>query len=95
MNKCFFLVVVLLTVLCYSKPMESITNYNVIMVHGAADSGEGIKSDLCGGDSTYAPYAHYGTIFDAGDMMGVYKDNGDSYNLLYFLDSAILENVSF
>ena len=28
-----------------SKPMESITNYNVMMVHGALGSDKGFKSD--------------------------------------------------
>lgn len=38
------LFVITLVVACWSipKPMESITNYNVVMVHGAYESSKGI-----------------------------------------------------
>jgi hypothetical protein len=82
-----------------AKPMEPLTNYNVIMVHGAADSNEGIKDSkvkdsLCGSQA----YDRYGKVFGSADMMGKegYKNNEkeNDYNLTYWLDSAIFENVA-
>ena len=47
--KRFLLVIVVMTMLVYAKPMESIERYNIILVHGAADSLSGMycnASDL-------------------------------------------------
>jgi len=62
-----------------AKPMESLTNYNVIMVHGAADAGKGMKNagvneNVCGNQA----YGKYGGVWGSADMMGKagYK-NGD------------------
>ena len=55
-----------------AKPMESLTNYNVIMVHGAAPSGNGIRDSICDAPA----YQNYGTVYDARDMMGKgYREN--------------------
>jgi hypothetical protein len=68
-----------------AKPMEPLVNYNVIMVHGAADSKGGIKDgdvkkDVCNKDA----YGSYGEIFGSADMMGKngYK-NKEKENLLH------------
>ena len=44
MMKTLFYIVIALTVGCFAipKPMESIENYNVLMVHGAYGSNKGI-----------------------------------------------------
>jgi hypothetical protein len=36
---------ILFSISIYAKPMESITNYNVMMIHGALGSDKGIKED--------------------------------------------------
>jgi len=85
-----------------AKPMEPLTNYNVIMVHGAAPSNKGmekkeVKDNICGTPA----YDRYGEVFGAADMMGQYYDNNyrdgkyseNEYNIAYFLDSAVFENV--
>jgi len=83
-----------------AKPMEPLTNYNVIMVHGAADAGRGMKNagvydNICGTQA----YEKYGEVWGSADMMGKgYKNNDENnkgeYNLTYWLDSAIFENVA-
>jgi len=80
-----------------AKPMEPLTNYNVIMVHGAADSKGGIesskvKSNIC----EMQAYDKYGEIFGSADLVGKGYENNETengYNLAYWLDSAIFENV--
>ena len=44
--KKIFLLIVLFSITCWSipKPMETIANYNVLMVHGAYESGKGIEN---------------------------------------------------
>jgi hypothetical protein len=59
-----------------AKPMEPLENYNVIMVHGAADSKQGIKdsfvnANVCGAKA----YDKYGGVFGAADMTGHYYNN--------------------
>jgi len=82
-----------------AKPMEPLTNYNVIMVHGAAPSNKGmenedVKYNICGASAYY----RYGQVFGAANMMGKkgYENHEteNDYNLTYWLDSAIFENVS-
>ncbi len=44
--KRFLLVIVVMTMLVYAKPMESIERYNIIiLVHGAADSLSGVDCE--------------------------------------------------
>ncbi len=82
-----------------AKPMESLTNYNVIMIHGAADAGRGmkngeVKEHVCG----QKVYEKYGGVWGSANMMGYYYNNDEKnegeYNLTYWLDSAIFENVA-
>lgn len=44
--KKIFLLIVLFSITCWSipKPMETIANYNVLMVHGAYESDKGIEN---------------------------------------------------
>jgi hypothetical protein len=86
-----------------AKPMEPLANYNVIMVHGASDSEGGkndigVKMNVCGKEA----YDNYGGVYGSADMMGKYYDNSynshgeyekNRYNITYFLDSAIFENI--
>jgi len=41
--KKFYLIIAFFAVVSYSKPMESYTNYNVILVHGAASANNGCQ----------------------------------------------------
>jgi hypothetical protein len=43
--KKLLMVVVVMTMLVYAKPMESIERYNIILVHGAADSLSGVDCE--------------------------------------------------
>jgi hypothetical protein len=51
--KKFLMVVVVMTMLVYAKPMESIERYNIILVHGAADSLSGVD---CEASDLKAPF---------------------------------------
>ncbi len=51
--KRFLLVIVVMTMLVYAKPMESIERYNMILVHGAADSLSGVD---CEASDLKAPF---------------------------------------
>jgi hypothetical protein len=51
--KRFLLVIVVMTMLVYAKPMESIERYNIILVHGAADSLSGVD---CEASDLKAPF---------------------------------------
>ena len=44
--KRFLLVIVVMTMLVYAKPMESIERYNIILIHGAADSLSGVDCEV-------------------------------------------------
>ena len=47
---------ILFSISIYAKPMESIERYNIILVHGAADSLSGID---CESSSLKEPYAYW------------------------------------
>ena len=51
--KRFLLVIVVMTMLVYAKPMKSIERYNIILVHGAADSLSGVD---CEASDLKAPF---------------------------------------
>ena len=57
--KKIFLLIVLFSIACWSipKPMETIANYNVLMVHGAYGSDQGFLSGLV--DSAKLSEAYY------------------------------------
>ena len=49
------------------KPMESVTNYNVIMMHGALGSDKGFEADDSIPEATYDDYRGAGHIGRYGD----------------------------
>lgn len=51
--KKLLMVVVVMTMLVYAKPMESMERYNIILVHGAADSLSGVD---CEASDLKAPF---------------------------------------
>lgn len=55
MNRMFVLFF-LLCITLYAKPMESIERYNIILVHGAADSLSGMD---CGTSDVDEAYSYY------------------------------------
>ena len=65
-----------------SKPMESITNYNVIMLHGALGSDKGFKPDESIPEAIYDGYRGSGHI-------GKYGDHKD--RVTYWLSQNVLE----
>ena len=79
----FFLV---LLMVCESwsipKPMESVTNYNVIMLHGALGSDKGFKPDESIPEAIYDGYRGSGHI-------GKYGDHKD--RVTYWLSQNVLE----
>ena len=76
----------LLVMVCESwsipKPMESITNYNVIMLHGALGSDKGFKSDESIPEAIYDGYRGSGHI-------GKYGDHKD--RVTYWLSQKVFE----
>ena len=64
------------------KPMESITNYNVIMLHGALGSDKGFKPDESIPEAIYDGYRGSGHI-------GKYGDHKD--RVTYWLSQNVLE----
>lgn len=49
----------------FAKPMESIERYNIILVHGAADSLQGID---CSSNYPKAAYSYWDTIAGADTL---------------------------
>lgn len=50
------------------KPMESVTNYNIMMLHGALGSDQGFKSDKSIPEAVYDGYRGSGHIGKYGDQ---------------------------
>ena len=68
MKKIFcFLVCVVTLSWSVPKPMESVTNYNVIMMHGALGSDKGFEADDSIPEATYDDYRGAGHIGRYGD----------------------------
>lgn len=100
-------VIFFLFVACFAwsaKPMEPLDNYNIVMVPGSSGDYNSLE---CSGtvDNAY-DYAikeqrKCGNLGYAVNSMGLHYnrdgscDKYEGYNLTYWLDSAILENVSF
>lgn len=76
----------LLVMVCESwsipKPMESITNYNVMMLHGALGSDKGFKPNDSIPEATYGSYEGSGHI-------GKYGDHKD--RVTYWLSQNVFE----
>ena len=70
--KRFLLVIAVMTMLVYAKPMESVGRYNIILVHGAADSLSGVD---CGASDLKAPFEYYADLTqDFGRIAGYVKE---------------------
>ncbi len=74
------------------KPMESATNYNVLLIHGAYGSDQGFLSGLV--DPAKLDEAYYATKpLDNGAQIGRYDETEktDPHRLLYWLGPKIFE----
>lgn len=82
--KNLILIVAFLSVVAWAipKPMESITNYNVMMLHGALGSDKGFKPDNSIPEATYGSYEGSGHI-------GKYGDHKD--RVTYWLSQNVFE----
>ena len=93
MHGCLILLLVL-TIVCeswsVSKPMESVVNYNVLMVHGAYGSDKGIEN--CS-DKTFEAIkeSKYLTTSEKGANIGYYHEKG---RLTSWLESLIFEDTT-
>lgn len=72
------------------KPMESIENYNVMLLHGAYGSDQGFLEIS---DTNKIKEAYYATAYlDNGAALGRYYENrDDKHRLLHWLTTQILE----
>jgi len=83
-------------VACFAvpKPMESATNYNVLLIHGAYGSDQGFLSGLV--DPAKLDEAYYATKpLDNGAQIGRYNETEKTnpHRLLYWLGPKIFEEV--
>lgn len=93
MKNVFFLILAF-SVACFavSKPMESATSYNVILIHGAYGSDQGFLDGLV--DSAKLGEAYYASKpLDNGAQIGRYDEAEDAktHRLLYWLGPKIFE----
>ena len=101
------IVVLVIVVACYcgvlfaAKPLESLSRYNVVLVHGAAPEGQGFES-LCDAtikdawntrnDHSLHPKDSSWNLGDAVGMLGKYEDDGEK-KLTLWLDSVVFEDT--
>lgn len=94
--------------LLFAKPMESLSRYNVVLIHGAAPEEKGFESS-CNGDEIFDAYTVSSTdsiwkLGEAVGMLGAYDrtyqpDSSEDWNetsgkkLTYWLDSAVFEDT--
>ena len=79
----FFLILVMICeAWSIPKPMESITNYNVMMLHGALGSDKGIKADSSLAEATQD------SVFRGDGHIGKY---GSENRLTYWLSKNVFE----
>lgn len=105
MRKYFFVIVwSICSVLAISKPMEALSYYNVVLVHGAAPEEKGFESE-CDGDDIYDAYSmmvgHIASpksiesqLGNAAGMLGDYENEGEN-KLTFWLDSAVFEDYLY
>lgn len=91
--KKLFALVLFFAVGCWSvpKPMESATNYNVLLIHGAYGSNKGFINET---DVEKIQEAYYATKpLDNGAQIGRYNETEDTdpHRLLYWLGPKIFE----
>lgn len=87
--------------LLFAKPMEALSRYNVVLVHGAAPESEGFE-DQCGttvksswdvlNDYSQHPNDSSWNLGGAVGMLGDFANNGD-VKLTLWLDSAVFEDT--
>lgn len=93
--------------LLFAKPMEALSRYNVVLVHGAAPENQGYGS-LCGETIKDAWNTQNDFVFsmrdttqdeklpwnlgDAAGMLGAYNQDGEK-KLTLWLDSAVFEDT--
>ena len=90
--KNIFLLIVLLYIGCLAvpKPMETIENYNVMLLHGAYGENQGFLHITDTNKTTEAYYAK--GYLDNGAALGRYYENRDNkHRLLHWLTTQILE----
>lgn len=91
--KNYLSLVVLLAIVCWAvpMPMESVANYNVLMVHGAYGSDKGISEDLCqnASEAIFAP-RFLNSSEDEGANIGYYHKPG---RLTSWLESLFFEDT--
>lgn len=94
--------------LLFAKPMESLSRYNVVLIHGAAPEEKGFESS-CNGDEIFDAYTVSSTdsiwrLGEAVGMLGAYDrtyqpDSSEDWNetsgkkVTYWLDSAVFEDT--
>lgn len=83
--KKLLLLVIVLTIMCWAipKPMESVTNYSVLLLHGAYESGKGFSENVSLSDAYSAR-----SSLENGATLGAY-DNDD--RLTVWLSKEIFE----
>ena len=91
--KIYFVFVMAFVVSCWAvpKPMESATNYNVLLIHGAYGSNKGFINET---DEEKIQEAYYATKpLDNGAQIGRYNETEDTdpHRLLYWLGPKIFE----
>ena len=90
--KKLILMVIAVAVFCWSipKPMESVENYNVMLLHGAYGSDQGFLGIT---DTNKTAEAYNAKAYlDNGAALGRYHENrGDKQRLLHWLTTKILE----
>lgn len=90
----YLTLLLVLTIVCESwavpKPMESIENYNVMLLHGAYGDDQGF---LDVDDTSKTKEAYFATSsLDNGACLGRYHENtGDQGRLLYWLSHDVFE----
>ena len=78
-------ILILSTVFNYAKPMESIDRYNIILVHGAADSLSGMD---CNASDIEEPYSYYNPSKEKKDVFGRIKGYVQETGALWWADDS-------
>jgi hypothetical protein len=68
MKSVFAVVLALFVSVVYAKPMESIERYNIILVHGAADSLSGM---YCEAPDLKEAFAYYKAAEEDSNVLGM------------------------
>lgn len=77
--------ILLMSILSIAKPMESIERYNIILVHGAADSLSGMD---CNASDIEEPYSYYNPSKEKKDVFGRIKGYVQETGALWWADDS-------